>query len=79
MAKKEAPSRAEPAGGKAGRPRFAYIRDMVSELKKVVWLNRRELAYLTGLVLLVCVATALVLGILDYGFSQLMEKVFLGR
>jgi preprotein translocase SecE subunit len=50
-----------------------------SELKKVVWLSRREAAYLTMLVLVVAIAAGIVLGAFDYGFSQLVDKVLLGR
>lgn len=55
---------------------FNYIGEIVSELKKVVWLTRREAAYLTGLVLVITIIAAIVLGSLDFGFSQLVEKVF---
>jgi len=56
-----------------------YFGETVSELKKVVWLSRREIIYLTGLVLLVSVAAGLILGGLDYGFAALIGKVFLGQ
>jgi len=58
--------------------RFRFIGDIVAELKKVVWLNRREVAYLTFLVLVVTIALGIVLGATDYGFSKLVN-VFLGR
>jgi preprotein translocase SecE subunit len=57
---------------------FNYIGEIVSELKKVVWLTKRETAYLTGLVLIITIITAIVLGALDFGFSQLVEKLFVG-
>jgi preprotein translocase subunit SecE len=55
-----------------------YIGEIVNELKKVVWLTRSEIMYLTGLVLLVTVAAGIVLGALDFGFSALVDKVFIG-
>ncbi|MFH1647861.1 MAG: preprotein translocase subunit SecE [Chloroflexota bacterium] len=58
---------------------FNYISEIVSELKKVVWLTRREAAYLTVLVLVVSISAGIVLGALDYGFTQLVDKIFLGR
>ena len=58
--------------------RFRFIGDIIAELKKVVWLSRREAIYLTGLVLIVAVATGVVLGGIDFGFTQLIEKLFLG-
>lgn len=58
--------------------RFRFISDIIAELKKVVWLSRREAAYLTGIVLLVAVTVGLILGVLDYGFTRLVNDVFLG-
>ena len=58
---------------------FNYIGEIVNELKKVVWLTRREAAYLTGLVLIITIIAAIVLGALDFGFSQLVEKIFVGQ
>jgi len=45
----------------------------------VVWLSRREVIYLSTLVLIVSVAAGLILGAFDYGFASLVEKIFLGR
>jgi preprotein translocase SecE subunit len=59
--------------------RFRFLGEIISELKKVVWLSRREVAYLTVLVVIVSVAAGLLLGALDYGFAALVERVFLGR
>ncbi len=59
--------------------RFKIIGEIIAELKKVVWLSRREIIYLTVLVLVVSVAAGAFLGALDYGFSALVEKIFLGR
>ena len=53
--------------------RFSFISETIAELKKVVWLSRREAAYLTGLVLIVCIIVGLVLGIIDYGFTKLVN------
>ena len=58
---------------------FSYIGEIINELKKVVWLTRREAAYLTLLVLIVSISAGIVLGALDYGFTDLVEKVFLGK
>ena len=59
--------------------KFRFIGETISELRKVVWLSRREIVYLSTLVLVVSVAAGIVLGAVDYGFSNLVEKVFLGR
>lgn len=54
-----------------------FFSDFIAEMKKVTWLSRRETAYLTGLVLLVAVIAAIVLGLFDFGFSELMN-LFIG-
>ena len=66
------------AGAKRSAPRFRFIGETISELKKVVWLTRREAAYLTGLVLIVALIVGIFLGILDYGFGRLFKDVLLG-
>ena len=58
---------------------FNYIGEIINELKKVVWLTRREAAYLTVLVLIVAIVAGIVLGALDYGFTDLVDKIFLGK
>jgi len=58
---------------------FTYFGEIINELKKVVWLTRREIAYLTGLVLIVVICASVVLGALDFGFSELVNRVFVGR
>jgi preprotein translocase subunit SecE len=57
---------------------FRYFGEIINELKKVVWLTRREVVYLTGMVLVVTIIAGVVLGALDYGFSQLVNKIFVG-
>ncbi len=58
--------------------RFRIIGEIIAELKKVVWLTRREVAYLTLLVLIVAVTVGLILGAIDYGFTNLVNKLLLG-
>lgn len=58
---------------------FNYIGEIINELKKVVWLTRREAAYLTALVLIVSITAGIVLGALDYGFTDLVDKLFVGK
>ena len=65
------------AGAKQSGPRFKFIGEIIAELKKVIWLTRREAAYLTVLVLIVAVTVGLILGIIDYGFTKLVNDVFL--
>jgi preprotein translocase SecE subunit len=58
--------------------RFRLFGDIIGELRKVVWLSRREAAYLTGLVIIVSVGVGLLLAGLDLGFTRLIDKVFIG-
>jgi preprotein translocase subunit SecE len=60
------------------RSRFRFIGEIIAELKKVVWLSRREVIYLSTLVLIISVTAGLVLGAIDYGFSALVGDVLLG-
>jgi preprotein translocase subunit SecE len=60
------------------RSRFRFVGEIIAELKKVTWLTRREIVYLTFLVLVVTIAVGLILGAFDYGFTRLVEKFFLG-
>ena len=58
--------------------RFKFIGETIAELKKVVWLTRRQAIYLTALVLALFVMAGIVLGIVDYGFTRLINELFLG-
>ena len=58
--------------------RFKFIGETIGELRKVVWLTRREALYLTFLVLVVAIVAGLILGVLDYGFTRLVESLFGG-
>ncbi len=57
---------------------FRYVGEIINELKKVVWLNRREATYLTILVLIVSIVAGIFLGVLDYGFTNLVDKILGG-
>ena len=59
--------------------RFRFVGDIIAELKKVVWLSRREVIYLTTLVLIVALAMGLLLGAFDYAFTQLVDRLFVGK
>lgn len=63
---------------KAKRSRFAVFGEILGELKKVVWPTRREAIRLSLMVLIVVLVVGIFLGALDYGFAELVAKVFLG-
>jgi preprotein translocase subunit SecE len=69
--------------GVAAKPsgnRFTnFFSGIWGELRKVVWLSRKEVIYLTILVLVVSVAAGIVLGLFDWGFSTAVEKLILGK
>ncbi|MFQ5987882.1 MAG: preprotein translocase subunit SecE [Dehalococcoidia bacterium] len=54
-----------------------YFREVIGELKKVVWPTREETRRLTIMVIIVSVAVGLFLGAIDLGFTHLVD-LFLG-
>ena len=60
---------------KKSKSGFSFFGDIISELKKVVWLSRREAMYLTAMVLIVAVSVGVILGALDFGFSKIIEFI----
>jgi len=71
------PHRAVSANPK--RSRFRFIGETIAELRKVVWLTRKEAMYLTFLVLVIAIAASIILGGIDLGFTRLIDNLFLGR
>ncbi len=63
----------------AGRPLISrvrsYIGEVISELKKVSWPTREEARRLTIMVIIIAGAIGLFLGIVDYGFTHLVELI----
>ena len=57
--------------------RFQFFKEVIGELRKVVWPSRRDTLRLTAMVLVVALIVGAFLGALDYGFSELVDKVFL--
>ena len=64
------------AAGKRGVPRLGripeYFREVVSELKKVVWPTRTETKRLTLMVLAISGGVGVILGVIDLGFTHLV-------
>ena len=63
---------------KRSRLRFRLIGEIINELRKVVWLSRREVLYLTFLVLVISAVVGLILSVFDFGFARLVDELFLG-
>lgn len=51
----------------------SYIRESFEELSKVTWPTKNQAVKLTIIVLVFCVITALVLGVLDLGLNRLFD------
>ena len=64
---------------KHAKAKFIFLRELYAEMKKVVWLSRKEAAYLTALVLIVSIAVGIFLYLLDLGFSALVDRILLGQ
>ncbi len=54
-----------------------YIRDIISELKKVTWPTREDTTRLTVAVIVVSVVIGLTLGGVDIGFNWLIDHTLL--
>ena len=61
---------------KQARGLSRWYRDTMGELRKVSWPTRREATSLTGVVVLVMVAMAIVLGGLDFLFFRFFELIW---
>ncbi|MEX2376379.1 MAG: preprotein translocase subunit SecE [Dehalococcoidia bacterium] len=64
-----------PGRGSFFKPRWAL--DIISELKKVTWPSRREVANLTFVVIVVSLILGAFLGTADLGFGWVVEETIL--
>lgn len=67
------------AGAKEKSSIAKYISNIAGELRKVVWPTRQEAINLSLLVIIVSIIMGGILGLLDYGFTQLVSNVFFRR
>jgi preprotein translocase subunit SecE len=56
-----------------------YLREIVSELRKVTWPSRETAINLTVVVTVVSIAVGLILGGFDYAFSWLVNTVLIPK
>ena len=72
----------KPTLGAEGRrlrlPGLRMFQETSSELRKVVWPTRQDAMRLTMMVIIVSVAVGLALGIVDYIFTLVVDRLFLG-
>ncbi|MCK1814000.1 preprotein translocase subunit SecE [Streptomyces carpaticus] len=78
----------EPRGDGAGRGRgrrakrgplgklALFYRQVIAELRKVVWPSRRQLTTYTSAVIVFVLIVIGILTVLDWGFSRVVEYVF---
>ncbi len=52
-----------------------FVREIRSELRKVVWPTRQEAINLTLMVIGVCAVVGLFLGLVDFGFAELFRII----
>jgi preprotein translocase subunit SecE len=71
----ETPSPRPAGGGPGGRP-GRYVREIISEMRKVLWPSRNELlTYTIVVIVFVVIMVSLVAG-LDLGLAKLVLKIF---
>ncbi len=51
-----------------------WARNIISELRKVIWPSREETQNLTLVVIVVAVTIGIVLGVIDFAFSWIVEQ-----
>lgn len=74
-ATRPAPTASRPVGRRGGKP-VRFVRESVSELRKVLWPSRNELVtYSIVVIIFVVIMVALVAG-LDIGFAKLVLLAF---
>lgn len=54
---------------------FTYLKDVRAEMKHVSWPTRRQAVVYTLVVIAVSLVTALYLGLLDYFFTFVVQKI----
>ena len=52
-----------------------FLKDVVRELKRVTWPTRRALLNYTIVVIITIIIFAVILGVFDFGFIQLLELI----
>lgn len=72
MAEEVKTSKIAAAGNSIGK----FFKDIVSELKKVVWPTRIQVVKNTGTVLLACFLVGIIIWLADAGFGKLRTLIF---
>jgi preprotein translocase subunit SecE len=82
----EKPKKAKKKAEKAGKPRgqstnpiayvYNYLKQVVAELRKVIWPNRKQMGTYTSVVLAFLVFMVALIGLVDLGLARLVLLVF---
>jgi preprotein translocase subunit SecE len=74
----EATGRAKPGGPAKGTQKSPalFVRQVVAELRKVIWPTRKELGTYTVVALVFILVMVTIVTSLDYGFTKLVLAVF---
>ena len=64
-----------PVLGRQPRFRGGFIGEVISELRKVVWPSQEEATRLTVMVLVISISIGITLGVIDFGFSNLIQLI----
>ena len=51
-----------------------YIKDSITELKKVIWPTKKEVIKKTGQVLFISLFVAFFLGVVDFALARILEN-----
>jgi preprotein translocase subunit SecE len=54
---------------------FRYFGEAFTELRRVTWPSRQETVRLSIMVIAVAIAVGIILGVIDLGFSRLMDVI----
>ncbi len=55
---------------------FNYLKQVVAELRKVIWPNRKQMGSYTSVVLVFLVFMVTLIGLVDLGLAKLVLLVF---
>ncbi|MFH1175122.1 MAG: preprotein translocase subunit SecE [bacterium] len=56
---------------------WRFLKEVYTELRKVVWLSKKQTIDYTFVVIFLCLVTAVFVGGLDFLFTYLMNKIII--
>ncbi|MDO8531363.1 MAG: preprotein translocase subunit SecE [Dehalococcoidia bacterium] len=63
---------------KLNLPGVRFFQDIIAELKRVVWPTRQDAMRMSMMVIIVSVAVGLALGVVDYIFTVVVDRILIG-